>query len=153
MQSRRHSLATAWDATLIRALIATPMPSLYNEYITLLQRVSHNLESIAKSAIQEHHTTTTTTMQQSHTDGMDWEPTGHASVAATGAEGKRRACWATEKELADRCTRKDCLRCGGSDHFVAGCELLPTVRPRATNVPVAGSVEKVMEEDEDSGKE
>jgi len=56
---------------LTQALIATSISVLYNEYITLLQQVSHNLKSIQKAVTQECHMMITIITQQSHTDFMN----------------------------------------------------------------------------------
>lgn len=150
---KKTFLGNSLDSTLIRALVATPIPPLYDEYVALLQRVSHNLKAIAKTATQERRMATTTTTQQSHTDSMDWEPTGHAVVAAAGTEEKHWARWVPEKELAERRTKGLCIRCGGDRHFVGKCKLLPAKRPQVTNVAVAGLKEEFSDEEENSGKE
>jgi hypothetical protein len=63
------------------ALIVISISVLYDEYITLLQWVSHNLNSIQKTVTQECHMTTIIIMQQSHTDNMNWELTEHIIVS------------------------------------------------------------------------
>lgn len=123
---KKTSLDNSLNATLIRALVTTLISSSYDEYIILLQRVSHNLESITKSVTQEHHTTTTA--QQTHTDSMNWELTEHAIVAATETEEKHWARWASENELAECCMKGLCIRCGENEHFVGKCKLLLMMR-------------------------
>jgi len=56
---------------LTQALIATSISALYDEYITLLQQVSYNLNSIQKTVAQECCMTTFIITQQSHTDNMN----------------------------------------------------------------------------------
>ncbi len=68
---KKTFLSNSLNTTLMQALIATSIPVLYDEYITLLQRVSHNLDSIQKAVTQERCTTTTITTQQSHLNNMD----------------------------------------------------------------------------------
>jgi len=68
---KKTFLSNSLDTTLMQALVVTSIPVLYDEYITLLQRVSHNLDSIQKAVTQERHMTTTIITQQSHTDNMN----------------------------------------------------------------------------------
>ncbi len=55
---KKTFLNNSLDTTLMWALIVISISVLYNEYITLLQWVSHNLNSIQKTVTQECHTTT-----------------------------------------------------------------------------------------------
>jgi ribosomal silencing factor RsfS len=73
------------------ALIVTSISVLYDEYIILLQWVSHNLNSIQKAVTQECCTTTIIIMQQSHMNNMNWELTEHIIVAVTETEERHRA--------------------------------------------------------------
>ncbi len=68
---KKTFLSNSLDTTLTQALVAISIPVLYDEYITLLQRVSHNLDSIQKAVIQERHTTTIIITQQSHMNNMN----------------------------------------------------------------------------------
>jgi len=56
---KKTFLSNSLDVMLMQALIATSISVLYDEYITLLQQVSHNLKSIQKAVTQECHTTIT----------------------------------------------------------------------------------------------
>ncbi len=76
---------------LMWALIATSISASYNEYITLLQQVSYNLNSIQKAVTQESCMTTSIITQQSHTNNMNWELTEHIIVTATETEERHRA--------------------------------------------------------------
>jgi len=99
---KKTFLSNSLDVMLTWALVATPIPALYDEYITLLQQVSHNLDSIQKAVTQERHTTTAIITQQSHTDNMNWEPIRHIIVAATETEERHRAQWVSEKKVTER---------------------------------------------------
>ncbi len=68
---KKTFLSNSLDITLTRALVVISIPVLYDEYITLLQRVSHNLNSIQKAVTQERHMTTIIITQQSHTNNMN----------------------------------------------------------------------------------
>jgi hypothetical protein len=75
------------------SLIATSISVLYDEYIILLQQVSHNLKSIQKTVTQECCITITIITQQSHTDFMNWKSTEHVSVTAkTERNAKHNEC-------------------------------------------------------------
>jgi ribosomal silencing factor RsfS len=77
------------DVTLTQALIVISISVLYNEYIILLQQVSHNLNSIQKTVTQECCTTTIIITQQSHTDNMNWELIEHIIVTTTETEERK----------------------------------------------------------------
>ncbi len=68
---KKTFLSNSLNVMLTQALIATSVSVSYDEYITLLQQVSYNLNSIQKAVTQECHTTTTIIMQQSHTNNMN----------------------------------------------------------------------------------
>jgi len=68
---KKTFLNNSLDTTLTQGLVVISISVLYDEYITLLQQVSHNLNSIQKAVTQECHTTTIIIMQQSHTDNMN----------------------------------------------------------------------------------
>ncbi len=50
---KKAFLSNSLNVMLTQALIATSISVLYNEYIILLQQVSHNLKSIQKTATQK----------------------------------------------------------------------------------------------------
>ncbi len=68
---KKTFLSNSLDATLMQALVVTSISVSYDEYIILLQQVSHNLNSIQKAVAQECHMTTIIIMQQSHADNMN----------------------------------------------------------------------------------
>jgi len=98
---KKTFLSNSLDATLTQALIITSISVLYDEYITLLQQVSHNLNSIQKAVTQECHMTTIITTQQSHTDNINWELIKHIIVTATETEERCRAQWVSEKKVTE----------------------------------------------------
>ncbi len=150
---KKTFLSNSLDTTLMWALVATSISVLYDEYITLLQWVSHNLNSIQKAVTQERHTTTIIITQQSYSDNMNWEPTGHTIVTVTETEERHRAQWVSEKKVAKHHTKQLCMRCRGNDHFIKDCKLLPVVWPCVINVAAAETVKKTTEEEKNSKKE
>jgi type IV secretory pathway VirB6-like protein len=88
---KKTFLSNSLDVMLTWALIATLISVLYDEYITLLQQVSHNLKLIQKTVMQKCHIITIIITQQSHSDFMNWEVTKHISVTVTETEEKHRA--------------------------------------------------------------
>ncbi len=150
---KKTFLSNSLDVMLTWALIATSIPVSYNEYITLLQQVSHNLKSIQKAVTQERCMTTTIITQQSHTDFMNWEPIKHVSVTAAETEKKHRAQWVSEKKVTKRHTKQLCMQCEESEHFIKECKLLTTVQPQTINVTAAETAKKTTETDENSEKE
>ncbi len=87
---KKTFLNNSLDVTLTQALIVISISVLYNEYIILLQQVSHNLNSIQKTVTQECCTTTIIITQQSHTDNMNWELIEHIIVTTTETEERKR---------------------------------------------------------------
>jgi len=120
---KKTFLSNNLDIMLTWALIATSISVSYNEYIILLQWVSHNLESIQKTVTQECCIITIIT-QQSHTDFMNWESIRHVSVTITETEKKCRTQWVSEKKVTECCTKWLCMWCEESEHFIKECKLL-----------------------------
>ncbi len=150
---KKTFLSNSLDVMLTQALIATSISVLYNEYITLLQQISHNLNSIQKAVTQELHTTTTIIMQQSHTDNMNWEPTEHIIVVTTETEERHREQWVSEKKVAKHCMKQLCMHCRDNSHFIKNCKLLSAVWSCVINVVTAETVKKTTEEKKNSEKE
>jgi len=96
---KKTFLSNSLDITLMQALIVISISVLYDEYIILLQQVSHNLNSIQKTVTQECCTTTIIIMQQSHMNNMNWELIEHIIVMITETEERCRAQWVSEKKV------------------------------------------------------
>ncbi len=124
---KKTFLSNSLDATLMWALIVISISVLYDEYIILLQWVSHNLNSIQKAVAQEYHMTTTIITQQSHMNNMNWEFTEHIIVTATKTEERCRAQWVSEKKVTKCCTKQLCMHCKDNSHFIKNCKLLSAV--------------------------
>ncbi len=150
---KKTFLSNSLDTTLMWALVVTSISVLYDEYITLLQWVSHNLNSIQKAVTQERCTTTIIIMQQSHTDNMNWELTEHTIVTVTETEERCRAQWMSEKKVTECHMKQLCMHCRDNDHFIKNCKLLPAVWPCVINVAAAETVKKTTEEEKNSKKE
>ncbi len=138
---------------LTQALIATSISVSYDEYITLLQQVSHNLKSIQKAVTQECCTMITIITQQFYTDFMNWEFTEHVSVTTAKTEKKHRAQWVSEKKVTECHTKQLCMQWKESKHFIKECKLLLIVWPWTINVTTAAITEKTTETDKNSEKE
>ncbi len=150
---KKTFLNNSLDATLMQALIVISISVSYDEYIVLLQWVSHNLNSIQKTVTQEHCTTTTIIMQQSHTNNMNWEFTEHIIVAATETEERCRAQWVSEKKVTKCHMKQLCMHCKDNNHFIKNCKLLSAVQSCVINVIAAETVKKMTEEKKNSEKE
>ncbi len=150
---KKTFLSNSLDTTLMWALIVISISVLYDEYITLLQWVSYNLNSIQKAVTQECHMITTIIMQQSHTNNMNWELTEHIIVTVTETEERCRAQWVSEKKVMKHCTKQLCMHCKDNDHFIKNCKLLPAVWSCIINVTAAETVKKATEEEKNSKKE
>ncbi len=150
---KKTFLSNSLDITLMWALVVTSISVLYDEYIILLQWVSHNLNSIQKTVTQERCTTTIIIMQQSHTDNMNWELIKHIIVTVTETEERCRAWWVSEKKVAKCCMKWLCMHCRDNGHFIKNCKLLPAVWSCIINVATAETVKKATEEEKNSEKE
>ncbi len=150
---KKTFLSNSLDTTLTQALIVTSISVLYDEYIILLQQVSHNLNSIQKTVTQECCTTTIIIMQQSHTDNMNWEFTEHIIVTITKTEERHRAQWVSEKKVTKHHTKQLCMHCKDNNHFIKDCKLLSAVQSCVINVVTAETVKKTTEKEKNSEKE
>jgi len=150
---KKTFLNNSLDTTLMWALVVTSISVLYDEYIILLQWVSHNLDSIQKAVTQECCMTTIIITQQSHMNNMNWELIEHIIVAVTETEERCRAQWVSEKKVAEHCTKQLCMCCRDNDHFIKDCKLLPVIWPHVINVVAAETVKKATEEEKNSEKE
>ncbi len=150
---KKTFLSNSLDTTLMQALVVISIPVLYDEYITLLQRVSHNLNSIQKAVTQECHMTTIIITQQSHTNNMNWELTEHTIVMITKTKERHRAQWVSEKKVTEHHTKQLCMHCEDNGHFIKNCKLLSAVQSCVINVVTAETVKKTTEEEKNSEKE
>ncbi len=150
---KKTFLSNSLDVTLTQALIVFSIPVSYNEYITLLQQVSYNLNSIQKAVTQECCMTTIIITQQSHSDNMNWELTEHIIVTATETEERCRAQWVSEKKVMKCHMKQLCMHCRDNSHFIKNCKLLSAVQSCVINVVTAETVKKATEEEKNSKKE
>jgi len=125
---KKTFLSNSLDVMLTWALIATLISVLYDEYITLLQQVSHNLKLIQKTATQKCHMITIIITQQSYSDFMNWEVIKHISVTVTKTEKKHKAQWVSEKKVTEHHIKQLCIQCEESEHFIKECKLLLIVQ-------------------------
>ncbi len=139
--------------TLMQALIVISISVSYDEYIILLQWVSHNLNSIQKTVTQECCMMTTIITQQSHINNMNWELTEHIIVTATKTEERCKAQWVSEKKVMKYCMKQLCMHCKNNSHFIKNCKLLSAVWPCVINIVAAEIMKKVMRADENLKKE
>jgi hypothetical protein len=151
-QVKKTFLSNCLSYDLQNAIVATPIPSTYREYCTLLHTVSTNLEALQRRKGKDKGTATgpsyTADTPQSG-DSMDWEP----SATVTAAVQTRRAQWVSQEILNKRRETGQCLRCGGKGHFVRQCTLLPAVRPKQEEKTLVSSTATMDETSSESGKE
>ncbi len=150
---KKTFLSNSLDVMLTQALVATSISALYDEYITLLQWVSHNLDLIQKTVTQKCHMTIFIITQQFYTDNMIWEFTEHIIVTATKTEERCKAQWVSEKKVTEHHTKQLCMHCRDNSHFIKNCKLLSAVWPYVINVASAKTVKKTIEEKKNSKKE
>ncbi len=149
---KKTFLNNSFDITLMWALVVTSIYVSYNEYIILLQWVSHNLNSIQKAVTQECHMTTIIITQQSHMNNMNWEPTEHTIVTVTETKERHRAQWVSEKKVTEHHMKQLCMHCKDNDNFIKNCKLLPVIQSCVINVVTAETVKKTTEEEKNSKK-
>ncbi len=150
---KKTFLSNSLNVMLTQVLIATSIFVLYNEYITLLQWVSYNLNSIQKAVTQECCMTTAIITQQSHTDNMNWKLIKHIIVTAIETEERHRAQWVSKKKVVKCCMKWLCMHCEDNNYFIKNCKLLPAVQSCVINVTAAETVKKTTEEEKNSKKE
>ena len=150
-QVKKTFLSNCLSYDLHSAIVATPIPSTYRGYCTLLNTVSTNLEALQRKKGKDKDLTPGMSGRaeaKPAEDIMEWEPV----TTATAAVRARRAQWVSQEILDKRKEVGRCLRCGGKGHFVRQCTLLPAARPRQEKKMLVSSV-AVDETDSESGKE
>ncbi len=150
---KKTFFSNSLNVMLMWALIATSISALYDEYIILLQWVSHNLNSIQKAVTQERHMTTSIITQQSHMNNMNWKLIEHIIVTTTETEERCRAQWVSKKKVMKHHTKQLCMHCKDNSHFIKNCKLLSAVWPCVINIVSAEMMKKVTEEDKNLKKE
>ncbi len=150
---KKTFLSNSLDVTLMWALIVISISVLYDEYITLLQWVSHNLNSIQKTVTQKCCTTTIIITQQSHTNNMNWELIEHIIVTAIETEERHRAQWMSEKKVMKCYMKQLCMHYEDNSHFIKNCKLLSAVWSCIINVVTGETVKKTTKKEENSEKE
>jgi hypothetical protein len=157
---KRSHLDGAITFELRRLVITMPVVETYSKYVDELMRVSDLYRSTMRHAPKEQQQPARREVTSS--DAMDWEPTQAAPAAPQSGrpKEKRRAKWVSQQELDKRRQEGNCLRCGGSGHFVNKCEYAKPRRPidvspaRELRAAAGKVVEPQLEdsEDEDDSK-
>jgi hypothetical protein len=145
-QAKKAFLSNCLSYDLQNAIVATPIPSTYREYCTLLHTVSTNLEILQRkkgrnTAPEAPHTAEPAIQGET----MDWEPATTVMAAAR----TQRAQWVSQETLEQRRRLGQCFRCGGKDYSVRRCVYLPAVRPQHKTKVIAATSEEQIE----TGKE
>jgi hypothetical protein len=106
----------------MQALIVISISVLYDEYIILLQWVSHNLNSIQRLLLKVlydnyyHHNSLTQTT---------WTENSLSTSLSQLQKLKRdRAQWVSEKKVTKCHMKWLCMHCRDNDHFIKNCKLL-----------------------------
>jgi hypothetical protein len=154
---KRSHLDGAITFELRRLAITMPVAETYSKYVDELMRVSDLYRSTMRHAPKEQQQPTR--REATSSDTMDWEPTRAASAAPQNnrSKEKRRAKWVSLQELDKRRQEGNCLRCGGSGHFVNKCEYAKPRRPidispaRGPQAAAGRVVEPQLEDSEDEG--
>lgn len=156
-QVKKTFLSNSLSDELQAAIVASPTPTTYKGYCSLLQSVSTNLEALwKKKQANKSYRTTVPEVETVPADDMDWSPTDPTTVV-TSAVRAQRAQWVPPEVLEKRKADRRCLRCGKEGHFVRDCPLLPAIRERSRQVkrPVTHTAasETTLSASEKLGKE
>jgi hypothetical protein len=161
---KRTFLANGLSDELHQAIVATPLPTTYNDYCLLLHSVSQNLEALQnrQKRTKGYRTRESSqglqgNYQTQSQEGMDWEPT---AISTASVHKGPRAKWVSKEVLDERRRARACIRCGSKDHFVRDCQLQAAQRPytqEKENVRIANTqqIEPIEGSDtsNESGKE
>lgn len=155
-QIKINNLKRVLNQELRTSLVYIPKhPDAYDDFVRTLQTLASRLAALKPRA----RATTTPVV-----DKMDWEPSvNRVQAIADGNNEQRRAQWVSKDLLEKRRANNQCLRCGGNDHFVRSCKLLPAKPPqpqrqdktkvKATEVQDDTTVIGESESEPESGKE
>jgi hypothetical protein len=155
---KKTFLSNGISFALANALVATPVPASYDDYVALLTTTSQNIE---RAKLRQHGASTRGYQHQQTRapkgDSMDWEPTAATRLAATQKQDLRtdqrpQAKWVSAKEISRRRQNRLCFRCGKGGHMIQECLCSPAVKPdhRTTVASTSSSPKPRIEEVEDS---
>ena len=143
---RKGFLKAALNQKLRAALVATPIPARYMDYVELIKFTSDNVEDLRGNS------SSAPPFENRTTDAMEWQATPVANVRLQGE--KRRASFVPKVVVAKRKEQNLCLKCGSNEHFAKGCRKGWTIDQEVRRTARAKVEEPLIElEPEDSGKE
>ena len=140
---KKGFLRAALNRELCDRLVSQNVPDGYEDFVTQLRMTSDKMEAIKtwndrrnrNRGIypQSTHSQDTT----SRADPMEWEPTQSVNIAATmhprvcqsSHSNPKRATWVSHDEIGRRISEGLCIRCGGQNHRIKECSLLPAINP------------------------
>lgn len=135
---RKGYLRSAVSRRIKEKLVAVEEPARYEDFVNQLRRTSDNLAELDRTGGQRGvWTKPQSDVHEPEQGSMDWEPTPKVASSST---RPRRAKWVSKEVLNQRRDKQECLRCGGSDHFVSRCRLAPALRPEAESKSSRGTI-------------
>lgn len=130
---RKGYLRSAASRKIKEKLVAVEEPAKYEDFVNQLRRTSDNLAELDRLG-SKRGTWAKPYSEPERVNEMDWEPTprvayGSAPNRPRTDKTKPPAKWVSREVLEQRRTADECLRCGGTDHFIARCRLGPATKP------------------------
>ena len=132
---RKNYLKAALSVEIKQELVAQTEPVTYSEYVALIRRTADNMDELKRiKKVRSGGWTSSNTNRQGSTqsEAMDWEPTSRTAAGKAPErknDNRPRAKWVSQDVLESRKTNRECLRCGGDDHYIDKCRYSPPKRP------------------------
>lgn len=131
--AKKAWLSNGLSDEIVAARVSSVEPASYLDFVNDLHNTASNIYAIRKGGCS--HKDPVAPVRDE--DAMDWVKTNSAKArktalrAAVAAQKSVRAKWATPAVREARRATRQCIRCGGDDHFQKDCPFVAAMRPVA----------------------
>jgi hypothetical protein len=133
---RINTLKRTLNQEMRKSFIYMPaQPKEYSAFIESMHTLASRLAAFDREYREHRKPTAPTTNKPTPAgpvaDEMDWQPSTRKAQVPPDSQGERkRAQWVSKDTLEKRKNNNLCLRCGGKNHFISSCKLLPAKSPQ-----------------------
>jgi len=130
---KKEYLNQALNYKLLEKIIGTEEKAVYEDYCQQVRTIHDQMMRVKDRTKGSYSSAPRQPSPPPQNDAMDWQPTG-SQISAVRTE---RAQWVDQRVMDQRRERRQCYRCGSSDHGIRDCQLLPARRPPSQRTVVS----------------